>query len=91
MVWWSFNAKQSRYLADHGHFFLGFLPVGSREIETEGEDAGLGKDIFQYGPTSLEMVSLESVVWHIHSPSNRKDLSRKRRRRCEECEDLEME
>lgn len=70
MVWLNSNAKQTRYLNDHGDTFLGILPVDKGEVEREGGDAGLEKDVFRYGFTSSKFVLLGAVKSHTFSSSS---------------------
>lgn len=42
------NAKQRRYLTDHEHTLLSLLPVWSEDMEIEGGDAELEKNVLRY-------------------------------------------
>lgn len=69
----NFNAKQRKYLIDHGHNLLGFLSVGGKEMEIEGGHAELDKDISRYGFTSWEVVLLVTVISQTSSSSSREE------------------
>lgn len=62
VVWLKLKSKERRYLTDREHNLLGYLPVESGEMTIERGQAGLGKDVSQYGFTSLEVVLLETVI-----------------------------
>lgn len=64
------NAKQRRYLVDHGHTLFGFFPIQSEEMEIRGEKAGPRKAVPRYGFTSLEAVPPETAKLHIFSSSS---------------------
>lgn len=67
------SAKQRKYLTDHGHTSLDFCQVESREMEVEGEDAKLRKDMSQYVLTSSEVVPPRTKRLQTFSSSRQKE------------------
>lgn len=72
MVWLNLKAERRRYSTDHGNTLLGFLPARSEELNIQGENAGVEKDVSQYGCTSSEIVPLETTTLPSHSSGSRK-------------------
>lgn len=71
--WAEFTAKCRRYLFEHGHTLLGFLPAGSADVETEDKEGGADLDVSRYGFFSLEDVPLETLISHTSLTSSRND------------------
>lgn len=72
MMCLNLTTEQSRYFINEGHTLLGFLPVGSRKVEKEGEDAGVKMDVSRHEPTSMEIVPLETAISHTNFSSSQK-------------------
>lgn len=60
-VWLKSTAKPKKYLIDHRYMFLGLLPAGSAEGETENIEGTVDKNFSQYMFSSLEVYRLKKL------------------------------
>lgn len=62
MVWLSCAERRGRYISDHGHTLLGFLPVGAVELRERAGDRDVDDSMFMHGSASLGRRALEDTL-----------------------------
>lgn len=70
--WPSSTAERKRYLVDHGYTLLEFFPAGGGEMQTKDIKDGTDMDVLLWKLTSLRVVQLKKLIWHILSRRSRK-------------------